>query len=374
MSIFRQIIPDAQAAALSIRKFMIVHNGYAFGKNTQMPVSKRVLLAIKSLETIRFQGFFFASKAPPAFLSVPRTRSSRAAVLIGRQGALLHEQAIERGIVIEATLQGDGGKRVVGAGQQLACVLDPDLVQILLERLAGQVFEGTVIARLRHTGDLGRVNGVDILGKMGVDIIQRGHQLVKILIILHRRDGKAHQDYEDHRQRGLHDGLVVGIGLAEFPVRQLHQLIHQHGILRPQADAPVQVGKLQIGRKALEFRLRRDRRWNEAAAEGEGNKRRVRPHLDPVRGIRRIDEAVAPRELQMPVADVMKDIALPDVIDLVIIVIVDLLGDRDGAGGADRKVQPARTAFQRVIWDVFLHGNSRSFPVGFRHLYCSTKP
>ena len=70
----------------------------------------------------------------------------------------------------------------------------------------------------------------------------------------------------------------------------------------------------------------------------------------------------------------MKDIALPDVIDLVLIVIVDLLGDRDGAGGADRKVQPARTAFQRVIWDVFLHGNSRSFPVGFRHLYCSTKP
>lgn len=46
---------------------MIVHNGYAFGKNTQMPVSKRVLLAIKSLETIRFQGFFFASKAPRHF-------------------------------------------------------------------------------------------------------------------------------------------------------------------------------------------------------------------------------------------------------------------------------------------------------------------
>ena len=47
MSIFHQIIPDVQTAALSIRRLMIVHNGYAFGKNTQMPVSKRVLLAIK---------------------------------------------------------------------------------------------------------------------------------------------------------------------------------------------------------------------------------------------------------------------------------------------------------------------------------------
>ena len=46
MSIFHQIIPYIQTAALSIRKFMIVHNGYAFGKNTQMPVSKRVLLAM----------------------------------------------------------------------------------------------------------------------------------------------------------------------------------------------------------------------------------------------------------------------------------------------------------------------------------------
>ena len=46
---------------------MIVHNGYAFGKNTQMPVSKRVLLAIKSLETIRFQGFFLPQKLPGIF-------------------------------------------------------------------------------------------------------------------------------------------------------------------------------------------------------------------------------------------------------------------------------------------------------------------
>ena len=54
MSIFHQIIPDVQTAALSLRKLMIVHNGYAFGKNTQMPVSKRVLLAIK-LNQKRYQ-------------------------------------------------------------------------------------------------------------------------------------------------------------------------------------------------------------------------------------------------------------------------------------------------------------------------------
>ena len=46
MSIFHQIIPDVQTVALSLRKLMIVHNGYAFGKNTQMPVSKRVLFAM----------------------------------------------------------------------------------------------------------------------------------------------------------------------------------------------------------------------------------------------------------------------------------------------------------------------------------------
>ena len=63
---------------------------------------------------------FFVQKLSRYILDIPRIHSSHASVGVGRQGAFFHEQAIERGIVIEATLQGDGGKRVVGAGQQLA--------------------------------------------------------------------------------------------------------------------------------------------------------------------------------------------------------------------------------------------------------------